>query len=252
MISLKSEREIEIMRQSANILKKVFIELLGFVKEGMTTLDVDAKAEKTIRSLGGEPAFKGYRDFPGTICASVNDEVVHGIPSKRVLQEGDIFSLDMGVKYQGYYSDSARTLPIGQISAEAKKLIEVTRDSVFEGVQAIKKGNRLGDVSSRIQKHIEKHKYGVVREFVGHGIGKELHEDPQVPNYGESGTGIELKEGLVIAVEPMVNLGSAAVCILDDGWTVVTEDGRLSAHHEEMIAITTNGPEVLTSFERDI
>jgi len=249
MITLKSEREIQRMKESANILKKTFLELKNFVRSGLTTREVDKKAEETIRKLGGEPAFLGYRGFTGTICASVNEEVVHGIPSERVLNEGDIFSLDMGVKYKGYYSDAARTWPIGKISEDAEKLIQVTRDSVYAGIQAITKNAKLGDLCYAIQQHIEPHNYGIVRDFVGHGIGTELHEDPQVPNYGRAGTGIVLEEGLVIAIEPMVNLGSEDVLILDDGWTVVTEDGKLSSHHEETVAITKNGPEVLTSFE---
>jgi len=251
MVSLKSEREIVLMREGAKILKEVFLKLRDFVKPGIRTQDIDIKAEKLIRSLGAEPAFLGYYGFPATICTSVNEQVVHGIPSDRVIKNGDMLSLDIGVKHKGYYSDAARTWPVGQISKECTKLIEVTRQSLYEGIKGIDRGSRLGDLSHRIQQYVESHGYSVVRDFVGHGIGRALHEDPQVPNYGERGRGIVIEEGLVIAIEPMVNLGSPEVRILQDGWTVVTQDGSLSAHHEETVAICKNGPEVLTQFETD-
>lgn len=251
MVSLKSEREIALMKEGAKILKEVFINLRDFVKPGIRTRDIDVKAEKLIRSLGAEPAFLGYYGFPATVCTSVNEQVVHGIPSDRIIKEGDLLSLDIGVKHKGYYSDAARTWPIGKISKEHEKLIEVTRQSLYEGVKAISSKARLGDLSNRIQRYIEGYGYSVVRDFVGHGIGRELHEDPQVPNFGEPGRGLIINEGLVIAIEPMVNVGRPEVRILEDGWTVVTQDGSISAHHEETVAIGQNGPEVLTQFETD-
>ncbi len=252
MVSLKSEREIAIMRESAEILKEVFVTLKDFIKAGITTKDIDLRAEKIIRSRSAEPAFLGYYGFPATVCTSVNEQVVHGIPSyNKVLKEGDILSLDMGVRYKGYYSDAARTWPIGRIPTETQNLIEVTRQSLFEGVKAFTAKSRIGDLSNSIQKYIESSGYSVVRDFVGHGIGRALHEDPQVPNYGEKGKGMLIEEGLVIAIEPMVNVGTHKVRILEDGWTVVTVDGSLSAHHEETIALTKNGPEVLTRFEKN-
>lgn len=249
MVSLKSQREIQIMREAADKLKEVFIRLRDFVKPGVRTREIDERAEKIMRSLGTESAFLGYRGYPASVCTSVNEQVVHGIPSDRILKEGDILSLDIGVKHKGYYSDAARTWPIGKISEEVWQLIQVTRQSLYEGLVVAKPKARLGDVSNRIQKFVESYGYGVVREFVGHGIGRELHEDPQVPNFGIAGRGIVIEEGLVLAIEPMVNMGGADVRILDDGWTVITQDGSLSAHHEETVVMTQNGPEVLTQFE---
>lgn len=239
------------MREGAEILKEVFLGLHDLVKPGIRTSDIDERAERMIRSLEAEPAFLGYRGYPRTICTSVNQEVVHGIPSTKVLKEGDILSVDIGVKYKGYYTDAARTWPVGKISKELESLIQVTRQSLYEGLQVLKPKARLGDLSSRIQKFVEMSGYSVVRDFVGHGIGRELHEDPQVPNFGEPGRGMMIEEGLVIAIEPMVNIGKPEVKILSDGWTVVTLDGSISAHHEETVAILENGPEVLTKFESD-
>ncbi|MBI4398534.1 MAG: type I methionyl aminopeptidase [Candidatus Omnitrophica bacterium] len=250
MVSLKSEREIALMRESAKVLKEVFIRLKDFVKAGLSTKEIDLKAEKIIRSLKGQPAFLGYYDFPASVCTSINEQVVHGIPSsKRILKEGDILSLDIGVRYKDYCSDAARTWPIGQVSKEVLQLIDVTRASFFEGMKALQLKSRIGDVSSAIQKYVENRGYTVVRDFVGHGIGRSLHEDPQVPNYGEPGRGLVIQEGLVVAIEPMVNRGKHRVKILEDGWTVVTLDGSISAHHEETVAVTKNGPEILTQFE---
>ncbi|MBI4970356.1 MAG: type I methionyl aminopeptidase [Candidatus Omnitrophica bacterium] len=251
MVALKSDREIKIMREAADILKDVFIRLKDFVKPGIRTIDIDSKAEKIIRSLKVEPAFLGYYGFPACVCTSVNEQVVHGIPSDRVLKDGDIISLDIGVKHKGYFSDAARTWPVGKISHESEQLIEVTKQSLFEGLTAATQGSRIGDLSNKIQKYVESFGYGVVRDFVGHGIGVALHEDPQVPNFGQPGRGILLEQGLVIAIEPMVNMGRPEVKILDDGWTVVTKDGSLSAHHEETVVISKDGPEVLTNFEKD-
>lgn len=239
------------MREAAEILKEVFVKLRDSVKPGVRTRDIDAKAEKLIRSLGAEPAFLGYYGFPASVCTSLNEQVVHGIPSDRVIKDGDILSLDIGVKYKGYYSDAARSWPVGKISKDCERLIEVTKQSLFEGVKAIRTKVRLGDISNRIQKYVENNGFSVVRDFVGHGIGTALHEEPQVPNFGEAGRGPLIHEGLVIAIEPMVNMGGPEVKILEDGWTVVTRDGSLSAHHEETVAILKSGPEVLTRFEND-
>jgi methionyl aminopeptidase len=250
MISLKSKREIEIMRESGRILASVLSELSRFVKPGLRTLDIDRKAAELIRERGGESAFKGYRGYPANVCISLNEEVVHGIPSARKLKEGDIVSVDAGVKYPGYYSDAARTWPVGGVSPEVLKMIRVTRDSLYKaGLEKMRPGSRLGDVSHAIQKYIEAEGYGVVRDFVGHGIGRAIHEEPQVPNFGKPGRGIPLEAGLVLAVEPMVTEGGFEVEILDDNWTVVTRDGKLSSHHEDTIAITESGPEILTYFE---
>lgn len=250
MISLKSKREVEIMRESGRILAAVLSELKSFVKPGMRTLDIDRKAGALIHEKGGGSAFKGYRGFPAHICTSINEEVVHGIPSERRLAEGDILSVDVGVKYQGYYTDAARTWPIGTITEEAQELIRVTRASLYEaGLAKMKPGFRLGDVSHAIQEYVESRGYGVVRDFVGHGIGRNIHEEPQVPNFGKPGRGIRLEPGLVLAVEPMVTEGHYEVLILDDEWTVVTRDRKLASHHEDTIAITEEGPEPLTYTE---
>ncbi len=253
MISLKSAREIELMREGGKILGCVLSELKKYVKPGQTTLEVDRKAAALIRERGGQSAFKGYRDYPAYICTSVNEEVVHGIPSDRVLVEGDILSVDVGVKYMGYYTDAARTWVVGQGSREAEELIRVARESLYKaGLDMIRPGNKLGDVSHAIQKFIESNGFGVVRDFVGHGIGRAIHEEPQVPNFGKPGRGVKIEPGLVIAVEPMVTQGSFEVVILEDGWTVVTKDGKLASHHEDTIAITESGPELLTYSEESL
>lgn len=246
-VTIKSEREIELMRRAGKILAKTHEELGKALKPGMSTWDIDRLGEEIIRSYGCIPSFKNYDGYPASICVSVNDEVVHGIPSKkRILKEGDIVSLDAGVIYRGYHSDAARTHGIGRISPEAEKLIEVTKQCFFEGIRYAKPGGRLNDISSHIQSYAEQFGYGVVYDLVGHGIGSHLHEDPEVPNFARRRRGIRLREGMTLAVEPMINAGKADVNWLDDGWTVVTRDGSLSAHYENTILICENGPEILS------
>lgn len=247
MITLKSEREIELMKGAGQVVGQILDELGELIRPGVTTGELDDFAERRCREFKVTPAFKNYRGFPGCVCVSINEEVVHGIPSKkRVLKEGDIIGVDFGVIHQGWYGDSARTFPVGKVSSEAQKLIEVTHESLMRGISECKEGNRLFDIGHAIQKYVEGFGFGVVREFVGHGIGRALHEDPQVPNYGPKGKGIPLKVGMVLAIEPMINVGSPAVQVLSDGWTAVTVDRSLSAHFEHTVAITKNGPEVLT------
>ena len=247
MITLKSKREIDLMREAARRLKLVFDELKKFIKAGMTTFEIDQIVERLIRAQKAEPAFKGYRGYPASVCTSVNESVVHEIPSKkRRLREGDLLSVDMGLVYQGYYSDSARTWPIGRVSEEALELAETARQALYMGMAQMKCGNRVGDIGSAIQNYVESNGFSVVRDFVGHGIGRVLHEDPQVPNFGKVGTGPKLEVGMVLALEPMVNAGSWEVEILDDAWTVVTRDRQLAAHYEDTIALTEHGPENLT------
>ncbi len=246
MIYLKSQREIALMRQAGRLVAIAHEEIKKAIAPGMTTQALDALAEKVIRDHGAIPAFKGYGGFPGSICASVNDEVVHGIPGNRILIEGDIISVDIGVCLNGYFADSAKTHPVGQISAAAEKLIEVTRQCFYEGLKMCIAGQRLSDVGHAIQQHAEKHGFGVVRDLVGHGIGTALHEDPQIPNYGPAGKGPRLQVGMVLAIEPMINSGTYRVKTLSDDWTVVTLDGSLSAHYEHTVAITEDGYELLT------
>ena len=246
MVTLKSARELETMRRSGKITAKVLTELMQTARAGMTTKELDEIAERGIRGLGGIPTFKGYHGFPATICASVNDEVVHGIPGGYVLQDGDLLSIDIGTTLDGYVSDSAVTIPIGTISSKAQKLLEVTQECLMIGIAQMQKGNHLGDISAAVQRHAEDHGYGVVRELAGHGVGTAMHEEPQVPNYGKAGTGMELRPGLVLAIEPMITLGDRKVEILKDGWTVVTADGKLAAHFEHTIAVTEDGPRILT------
>lgn len=248
---LKSPREIEIMCESAEILKKILAELRLKVREGISTSELDEWAEKRMHHYGAQPAFKGYRGFPASICASVNETVVHGIPSKCKLREGDIVSIDVGVIYKRYYSDAARTWPVGKVDAENRGLIGASRGAFEAGLAQLKVGKRLGDVSHAIQEYAESRGYSVVRDFVGHGIGLAMHEDPQVPNYGEAGRGIKLEPGLVIAIEPMINAGSHEVDVLEDRWTVVTRDGKRSSHFENTVALTENGVEVLTAGSED-
>lgn len=246
-VTIKSSREIELMREAGKILAKTHDELEKNLKPGMSTWDIDRIGEEIIRSYGCIPSFKNYNGYPASICVSVNDEVVHGIPHKKhYIQEGDIVSLDAGVIYKGYHSDAARTHGIGEISEEAKKLIEVTRQSFFEGIKFAKPGNHLNDISTAIQKYAESFGYGVVRDLVGHGIGAHLHEDPEVPNFARKRKGILLQPGMTLAIEPMINAGSYDVVWMDDDWTVVTEDGSLSAHYENTILITEDGPEILS------
>lgn len=248
-ISLKSEREIEFMRESCRLLTIVHQEMEEAIRPGMSTMDIDILGDKTIRKLGCIPNFKNYHGYPASICVSVNDEVVHGIPNKhRILQEGDIVSLDAGLIYKGFHSDAARTHGVGEISPEAKKLIEVTKQSFFEGIKMAKAGNHLHDISNAIDAYVSQFGYGIVREMVGHGIGTKLHEDPQIPNFAQLRRGPKLRAGMTLAIEPMINMGRADVEWLDDDWTVVTEDGSLSAHYENTVLITEGEPEILTLY----
>ena len=246
MVTLKSAREIEAMRRSGAITSRVLTGLIKAARPGMTTNELDALAERGIRQAGGVPTFKGYNGFPGSICASVNDEVVHGIPGSRVLREGDLLSIDIGTTLDGYVSDSAVTIPIGNIAQAARRLLEVTQECLTIGIAQMQRGNHVGDIGAAVQGHAERHGYGVVRELVGHGVGRAMHEEPQVPNYGQAGTGLELRPGLVLALEPMITLGGPKIRILGDGWTVVTADGKLAAHFEHTIAVTEEGPRILT------
>ncbi len=247
MISLKSKREIETMAKAGKILQQVFVETKKMIRSGLSTRDVDVVAEKTIRSLGGKPAFKGYQGFPGTACISVNEEVVHGIPGSRILNAGDLITVDCGVDVDGYFVDAARTWIVDDINdPEKERLIAVAKESFEAGVNAFKPGARVGDLSAAIQAVIEGAGFQVVRDFVGHGIGTSIHEDPQVPNYGKPGRGPKIEEGLCIAIEPMVTVGNYAVETLKDGWTVVTRDRSLSSHYEDTIAFTADGPQILT------
>ena len=246
-VTIKSPREIELMREAGRILAKTHEELAKNLRPGMSTWDIDHIGEEIIRSYGCIPSFKNYNGYPASICVSVNDEVVHGIPHKEhFLDEGDIVSLDAGVIYKGYHSDAARTYGIGQIDDDAKKLIEVTRQSFFEGIKFAKAGNHLNDISAAIQKYAESFGFGVVRDLVGHGIGSHLHEDPEIPNFARKRKGILLQPGMTLAIEPMITEGSYEVVWLDDDWTVMTEDGGWAAHYENTILITENEPEILS------
>lgn len=246
-VTIKTAREIELMREAGRLLEKVHDELAEFIRPGISTLDIDRFGEKLIRSFGCTPNFLNYNGYPASICVSVNDEVVHGIPKKnRILQEGDIVSLDAGLIYKGYHSDAARTHAVGQISSEARQLIDVTRQSFFEGIKYAKAGNHLHDISAAIGNYAQRFGYGVVRDLVGHGIGTHLHEDPQIPNFAQKRRGVRLIPGMTLAIEPMINQGRADVEWLNDDWTVVTQDGSLSAHYENTILITEGEPEILT------
>ena len=250
-VSIKSEREIELMRESGRILSIVHTELAKMIKPGISTLDIDKRCYEIIRDFGCIPSFLNYQGYPASVCVSVNDAVVHGIPNKdRILKDGDLVSLDAGVIYKGYHSDAARTVAVGEISPEWKRLIEVTKQSFFEGIKYAKPGYRIGDISGAIQDYAESFGYSLVRELVGHGVGRELHEDPQVPNFRTKRKGIRLEPGMTLAIEPMVNMGHYDVNWLNDGWTVVTADGSPSAHYENTILITDGEPELLT-IERD-
>lgn len=246
MIILKSQDEIKRMAAAGRIVAEVLEEIRNMVAPDVTTLALDTFAESYIKSKGATPAFKGYRGFPASICTSVNEQVVHGIPSSERLCKGDIVSLDTGVYYKGFYGDAALTLTVGEVSNAAEKLLSVTEKSLYLGIEKAVAGNRLFDISSAIQNQAESEGFSVVRSFVGHGIGRELHEDPQIPNFGRQGDGPMLKEGMTLAIEPMVNAGTWDVEILDDGWTAVTKDKKLSAHFEHTVAITSNGPVILT------
>lgn len=246
-VTIKSQKEIELMRESCRLLSIVHDEMGKALKPGMSTYEIDKLGEEMIRSFGCIPNFKNYNGFPAAICVSVNDEVVHGIPSKkRILQEGDIVSLDAGLIYKGYHSDAARTHGIGEVSPEARKLMDVTKQSFFEGIKYARAGCHLYEISAAIGAYAESFGYGVVRDLVGHGIGTQLHEDPQIPNFAQKKRGIQLQAGMTLAIEPMINAGTYEVVWLDDDWTVVTEDGSLSAHYENTVLITDGDPEILT------
>lgn len=246
MIIKKSPAELDQMAAAGEILVRTMDLLAGKIRPGVTTLELDAAAEKYIRSQGATPAFKGYRGFPGSICASPNDMVVHGIPGKFKLQRGDIISIDIGVVKDGWVADAARTFPVGDVSPVAMHLLDVTRESLFKAVEQCRVGNRLGDVSHAVQQHVEGAGLSIVRSLVGHGVGRDMHEEPQVPNYGSPGKGTPLEEGMVLAVEPMVNAGRHMVRMGDDGWAIYSQDGSLAAHFEFTIAITAAGPRILT------
>lgn len=246
-VSIKSEREIEIMRDAGKILAEVHEQLAELVQPGISTMDLNRKADEMIRKYGCIPSFLNYNGFPASICTSVNDQVVHGIPDKKmILQEGDIISIDAGVIYKDYQSDAARTHAVGTISKEAKDLMEVTKQSFFEGIRYAKAGHHLFEISAAIEDYVVAHGYSCVRDLVGHGIGKEMHEDPQIPNFRQRKRGIRLSPGMTLAIEPMVNIGRYDVCVLEDDWTIVTEDGSLSAHYENTVLITEGEPELLS------
>ena len=249
MVILKSSWEIDLIRKSGRIVAEALARLTKLVEPGITTLDLDRLAEEYILKRGAKPAFKGYRGYPYSLCASVNEQVVHALPSERTLKEGDIVSLDLGSIVDGYYGDAAVTIPVGQVSDEAKRLIDVTQESLRRAIDAVHPGGRLSDISHAVQSAVETEGFSVVRLFVGHGIGRSLHEEPQIPNFGPPGHGPVLKTGMVLAIEPMVNAGSPDVMILEDRWTAVTCDGSLSAHFEHTVALTENGTEVLTSLD---
>lgn len=246
MITIKSEREIELMRKAGMMVSKTHKYLKPFIKEGITTLELDKLAEDYIRSMGGVPSCKGYEGFPATLCTSVNDEVVHGIPNKRKLKKGDIITIDMVIGYEGYQGDAAWTYAVGEVSNQKKYLMYHTEKALYEGISMVKPGNRIGDISFAIEEYAKKHNLGIVKELCGHGIGTDMHEDPDVPNYGKKGVGPKLKEGMVICIEPMLNLGSADIYMLEDGWTIKTEDALPSAHYEHTILVTHDGYEILT------
>ncbi len=246
MVILKLPEEIERARASNRIVAEVLSRLREKVKPGVKTKDLDKFAEEIAEKRGARPAFKGYHGYPHSLCVSINEVVVHGMPSERVLEEGDIVGLDFGVFYQGFFGDATVTLPVGKVTAKALRLMQVTEQSLYAGIAQAREGNRLGDISAAVQSVVEEAGYSVVRDFVGHGIGKDLHEEPQIPNFGQKGRGIELKKGMILAIEPMVNEGKYKVQVLPDGWTVVTKDGSLSAHFEHSIAVTEHGPDILS------
>jgi methionyl aminopeptidase len=247
VIVCKSLVELDRMAAANALVARVLAELASVAAPGVTTRDLDELAERRIRDAGGVPAFKGYRGYPATLCASVNEQVVHGIPSDRALIEGDILSLDIGAQMDGFYGDAAVTVPIGRISDEARRLLRVTEEALGQAIERARVGARISDIGHAVQRHVEANGFSIVREFVGHGIGAQMHEEPQIPNYGEPGRGPRLAEGMVLAIEPMVNAGRPGVKILADGWTAVTKDGSLSAHFEHTVAVTASGPRILTA-----
>ncbi|RJP20129.1 MAG: type I methionyl aminopeptidase [Candidatus Abyssobacteria bacterium SURF_5] len=247
MIVIRSEDELAILRAANRIIARILQELAVDIRAGVSTEALDKKAERLIAAAGGKPAFKGYRGYPKTICTSIDEQVVHGIPSSTViLKEGDILSIDIGIVYRGYVGDTAATFTVGEVSDEKKRLIRVTRESLYKGIERAREGNRLSDISHAVQSHVESHRFSVVRDFVGHGIGQQMHEEPQIPNFGRPHLGPRLQAGMVLAIEPMVNAGSYEVRVLDDGWTAVTKDGRPSAHFEHSIAVTKGEAEILS------
>ncbi len=247
MVVIKSPAEIEKIRRASRVVAKVLLQIKDYIKPGISTLELDRLAEEWIRAEGATPAFKGYLGYKATLCTSINEEIVHGIPSsKRILKNGDIIGVDCGAIIEGYYGDGAYTFPVGDVSENTKRLLKVTEESLRKGIEQMTPEKRLYDIGAAIQKHVESHGFSVVRDYVGHGIGTKLHEEPQVPNYGEPNTGFRLKSGMVFAIEPMVNEGTHEAELLSDGWTVVTKDRRMSAHFEDTIAITDHGPEILT------
>ncbi len=247
MIVIRSAEEVAILREANRIVSRILGELAGEVGPGVSTEALDEKAEKMIRKAGGKPAFKGYRGYPKTLCASINEQVVHGIPAPEIiLKEGDIISIDVGIVYKGYVGDTAATYPVGEISEEKERLIRVTRESLYEGIKQARPGKRLSDISHAVQSHVEGGGFSVVRDFVGHGIGQEMHEEPQIPNFGRANMGPRLEPGMVLAIEPMVNAGAYEVKVLEDRWTTVTKDGRPSAHFEHSIVVTDGEAEILS------
>jgi methionyl aminopeptidase len=251
VIVCRSQAEIDKLRRVNQLVARILAELRQTAAPGVTTQDLDVLAEARVREAGAEPAFKGYHGYPATVCVSANEQVVHGIPSSRVLIDGDILSIDMGAKLDGFFGDCAVTVAIGKVSPEASSLLKVTEEALFQGIDAVKPGARVSDIGAAVQRHVEAHGFSVVREFVGHGIGTALHEEPQVANYGPPGRGPRLAEGMVLAIEPMVNAGQPAVKVLSDGWTAVTRDGSLSAHFEHSVVVTRDGCEILTLLESD-
>jgi methionyl aminopeptidase len=249
MVILKSPEEIRKLRGNNLMVARILEALKKIIRPGVTTLELDRYCEELTLQKGAKPAFKGYKGYPFALCTSVNEEVVHGMPSERRLKEGDIVSLDFGIYHQGLYGDAAVTVPVGEVADEAGRLMRVTEEALYRAIEKARAGNRLGDISAAVQNHVEAAGYAVVRDLVGHGIGRSLHEDPQVPNYGREGRGIELRPGIVLAIEPMVNAGTHAVKVLQDGWTVVTADGELSAHFEHSVAITENEPFILSRID---
>ena len=249
MIYYKTEEEIELVRKSSLLVAKTHAEIAGLIKPGITTLALDKIAEEFIRENGGVPAFKGYGGFPNTLCMSPNEQVVHGIPNERVLKDGEILSVDCGVVMNGYYGDSAFTYEVGDVDAKTKQLLKVTKESLYKGIEQAVAGNRIGDIGYAVQQYAESFGYGVVRELVGHGVGKNLHESPEVPNYGRRGRGVILKEGLVIAIEPMINMGTKQIMQHNDGWTITTIDNKPSAHFEHTIVVRKGKAEILSCFE---
>jgi methionyl aminopeptidase len=248
VIVCRSASELQRIKAANQLVARILAELAGAVRAGMTTAELDALAERLVRDGGAEPAFKGYRGFPATLCVSINQEVVHGIPSSgRKLERGDIVSIDMGVKLDGFYGDSAVTVPVGEVSERTQELLQVTREALERAITQVQVGGRLSDIGHAVQQWVEAHGFSVVREFVGHGIGEHLHEEPQIPNYGQPGRGPKLAEGMVLAIEPMVAMGKPEVKVLSDGWTAVTKDGSLAAHFEHTVAVTAAGPLVLTA-----